>query len=173
MRQLVTKSDFNVPGSDSAANTSMWDVIGNKNDTHDSDSIMGQLDKIEEHIHTPSNVSPTLADGIWVSGGAAWTLGAFSDDIVASGGIASKFDVHHVSVEAMSANDVYELVLYRGPTDVECGRVRFTKNANLDATMNVPMLTPILPAHSRIKAKVASATGTDAVQVSIFYHVYP
>jgi len=133
-----------------------------------SDAIEHILD---EHAHTASQVYPTLAGGVVLTAGAAWTLGAFAQ-IVPATTITERFDIHHVCVEGLSANEVYEVVLYYGATDIECGRVRVVKNANLDGTMNIPLQTPILPADSKIRAKVATAGGGDTATVSIFYHIY-
>lgn len=171
MAYLTT--DVSVPSQDSADNTNWGDVIGNKTDTHDGDSIAARTETLLDHVHHQSYVYPTLANGVTITGGAAWTLGNFTE-IVPASTITSDFDIHHVSIEAISANDVYELVLYKGAlaSEVEIGRVRFTKNAALDATLNVPMQTPIVDANERISAKIASATGSDTATISLFYHIY-
>jgi len=158
------------PPVDSTRNSDFRDVIGNKNDTHDGTSLMAEVHTIEENIHTASLVYPTLAAGEAVATAAgAWTLGNFVE-IVPASTIGSDFDIHHVSVEALDDNTVYELVLYA--VEVEIGRVRFTKNANLDAVVNVPMQTAIIAADSQIQAKCASASGSSVATISIFYHVY-
>lgn len=162
-----------VPAQDSAKNVVWGDVIGNKNDTHSGDSLVGRIKTLLEHTHKPSKVYPTLANGVTVTGGAAWILGAFAV-IVPASTITDEFDIHHISIENISANDAYEIVLYSGAdaAEVEIGRVRFTKNANLDSILNIPIQTPIIAANSQIKAKVASSGGSDNVTVSIFYHTY-
>jgi hypothetical protein len=127
-----------------------------------------------DHIHMPCKVYPTLADGVTVTADAtAWTLGAFVVVVPAST-ITAGFDIHHISVEALSANDIYELVLYSGAdlSETEIGRVRFTKNANQDGTMDVPFQTPINAANSQIKAKLATNAGSSTADISIFYHTY-
>ncbi|HEA52315.1 hypothetical protein, partial [Marinobacter antarcticus] len=138
-----------VPAIDSTANTSIEQVVGNKNDTHNGTSIKAMLHKLDEHAHKSSKVWPTLANGVVVTAGAAWVLGAFAE-IAAVNDIAVDFDIHHISVEALSANEVYEIVLYAAT--VEIARVRVTKNANLDGTMNVPVQCPIQPANTQIQA---------------------
>ncbi|KKM65417.1 hypothetical protein LCGC14_1491540, partial [marine sediment metagenome] len=138
-----------VPAVDSTANTSIEQVVGNKNDTHNGTSIKAMLHKLDEHAHKSSKVWPTLANGVVVTAGAAWVLGAFAE-IAAVNDIAVDFDIHHISVEALSANEVYEIVLYAAT--VEIARVRVTKNANLDGTMNVPVQCPIQPANTQIQA---------------------
>jgi len=158
-----------VPAIDSTANTSIEQVVGNKNDTHNGTSIKAMLHKLDEHAHKSSKVWPTLANGVVVTAGAAWVLGAFAE-IAAVNDIAVDFDIHHISVEALSANEVYEIVLYAAT--VEIARVRVTKNANLDGTMNVPVQCPIQPANTQIQAKLATEGGSDTATISLFYHEY-
>ncbi len=158
-----------VPAVDSTANTSIEQVVGNKNDTHNGTSIKAMLHKLDEHAHKSSKVWPTLANGVVVTAGAAWVLGAFAE-IAAVNDIAVDFDIHHISVEALSANEVYEIVLYAAT--VEIARVRVTKNANLDGTMNVPVQCPIQPANTQIQAKLATEGGSDTATISLFYHEY-
>ncbi len=159
-----------VPAADSADNLGIADVVGNKDDTHAGTSLMSHAESIDEHVHTQSLTHPTLADGELVeSDGVAWTLGAFKE-IAAVNAIATDFGIHWVSVEALTANDVYELWLYA--VEVFIGRVRFTKNANLDATMNVPFQCAIIAANTQIQAKLASGTGGSDARISLFYHVY-
>ena len=148
-------------------------AIGSKIDPVTGDTVCARVHAINDHIHSPSKVYPTLAAGVTVTADAAsWTLGSFTE-VVPADTIASVFDIHWVSLEGISANGVYELVLYYGDTDIECGRDRFTKNANLDSTLNVPMQTPLIPANSKIRAKLASDNAVaDTVDISLFYHVY-
>ncbi|NHJ39632.1 MAG: hypothetical protein FK731_06315 [Asgard group archaeon] len=163
-----------VPSQDSANNTVWGDVIGNKTDTHNGNSLVSKTETLLEHVHGASKVYPTLANGVTVTTGVgAWTLGNFVE-IVPSSTITSDFDIHWVSIESISANDVYELVLYKGAltSEIEVGRVRFTKNAALDSTLNIPMQTSIIDANERVSAKIASSSGSDNATISLFYHTY-
>ena len=160
-----------VPAANSAANLGMADVVGSKLDNQDGDSLASRLHNLEEHAHTASKVYPTLADGVAVTAGAAWVLGAFAE-VVPINTIAVDFGIHHISVETLNTNDEYEIVLYQGASDVEVGRVRVTKNAVMDGTMNIPFQTPIIPANARIRAKCASDAGGSIATISIFYHEY-
>lgn len=151
--------------------------IGNKTDGHSVDTLGGRSKQILEHIHNPSKVYPTLGAGATINTDvAAWTLGAFVE-IVPLNTITSDFDIHYVSIEDISANGVYELVLYSdadgvGGGEVEVGRVRFVQSGVQSATLNTPMLTPLIDANAQIKAKLASDSGGDNATISIFYHTY-
>ncbi len=237
-----------IPSADSADNNNFSDVIGNKTDTHDGDSLRSLAHIQDEHTHTESKIYPMMKVGVTVtSSGTAYTLGAAAtivgaiqnlDNAITSttGGTVTRwaltghayvvgdyvtlvgveagqlgtwpilvvsdanhfdvdtgtyteqtppgngtetaqdvipldFDVHFISVENLSANAVYELVLYDDGT--ELGRCRVTKNAVQDGTMNVPMITPLCAAGSVITAKLSTENAAgDAAIISIFYHTY-
>lgn len=164
------------PVPNSSDNATCCDVIGNKGDEHVGDSIYANLKTVLEHIHKASRVYPTLSDGVTVlSGPSSWQLGD-PVEVVPVNTITSDFDIHYVSVEDISANDVYELVLYADPTGVgsktEIGRVRFVRSAVQSATLNVPMMTPLIAANSQIVAKIACADGAYEADITLFYHTY-
>lgn len=162
-----------VPAQDSADNNFIEDVVGNKTDTHAGNSLYAMTETLLEHVHSASKVYPTLATAVTVTAGASWVLGNFVE-IVPASTITSDFDIHHVYVDSISANDTYELVLYKGAisSEIEIGRVRFAKNSNFDAIVNQPFQTTLLLANERISAKVASSGGSNNVSVGIMYHTY-
>lgn len=236
-----------VPSADSADNALMSDVVGNKNDTHDGNSVRAILHILKEHTHNPSKVYPMMKAGVVItSSGTAYTLGVVAtivgttqnlnneitsnpsgtftrvaltghalvvgdyvkiegmDDVDGTWPILAvsdanhfdfdagvyteqtppgsasetvidvipqEFDIHYISIENLSANGVYELVLY--DDGIECGRTRFTKNANQDGTMNIPIQTIILTAESIVTAKLSTDNAAeDTATVSVFYHLY-
>lgn len=128
---------------------------------------------LEEHSHSAQIVRPTGAVPITVtSGGAAWTLGVFSNDIIAAADIASPFDLHWVIVSAPSANAEYEIVMYYGAADTECCRVAFTRTNVFVASIAMPTQTIIIPASSRIRAKMMDSVGGGTANVRVFLHTY-
>jgi hypothetical protein len=160
-----------VPAADSALNLTIEQVVGNKSDTHSGNSIAAVAKRLDEHAHTASRCYPTLADGVVVAGAAgAWALGAFVE-IVPASTITSDFDIHFISIEAISANDIYQLELYEGTTFRAC--VRFVKNAGLTPTIIFPVISPIFAANAQVQAKLAtSGGGADTATISILYHTY-
>lgn len=66
--------DQYVPSVNSADNVKSSDVIGNKSDGHDGSSIYSKLEILEDHVHAPSKVYPTLAGGVTLTAGAEWVL---------------------------------------------------------------------------------------------------
>ena len=162
-----------VPSADSSANSTIRDVIGNKTDTHDGNSIYSKLEEAEEHIHSVAKCYPTLANGITVTGGVgAWALGNAAT-IVPASTITSDYDIHWVNLGTISAADTYELVLYACDTDTEAGRLRFTRAAGVPSSSDVMFQSMLVPANCRITAKMASSSGgNDTAVVSIHYHTY-
>lgn len=127
-----------------------------------------------QHIHQPAKVYPSLANGVTVTGGVgAWALGNFVE-IIPANTITTAFDIHWINFESVSANDIYELVLYSGleGAEVEIARVRTYKSATMTGANNVPIQIPVQYPNSRISAKLASSSGGDNVTISLFYHQY-
>lgn len=163
-----------VPAVDSAADTTINEVIGNKSDTHTGTSLKAMAHTIDEHFHNEQLVYPTLADGVTLTSHANdWALGTITQ-IVPATTIGSDFDIHELVVEDVNTADkVYELVLYSGAGDVEVGRVRFAAGATRGGVPNVFMQTPIIAADSRIRAALAIEDGgSKTAKVSLRYHLY-
>ena len=173
INQGIQKDEIVVPSADSADNSYMMDVIGNKTDTHDGDSLLALSHSLEEHVHKPNKVYPTLANGVTVTGAAgAWTLGNFAEVVPAST-ITEDFDIHYITVEGASASDVYEIVLYAATTEIGRARVAFVDIANSQTLPSIPFQCAIQPANTQIQAKVASSGGgSDTITISVHYHEY-
>ena len=131
-----------------------------------------KLDVIEEHMHNPQSVYPTGAGGVAVLGGVgAWNLGNFVE-IVPINTITSDFDIHWLNIEAISAADTYEMVLYAVTTEI--GRFRFTVDG-VPANLILPTVriqTPIILKNTQVQAKVMTSGGGDTATISIEYHTY-
>jgi len=135
--------------------------------------MTARLEEIYEHQHQEQKVAPSGAAPVTVtSHGDAWTLGNFSNDILAAGFVTYYFDLHWVVLNDPNANAHYEIVFYYGPTDIECGRIAFTRTNIFLASLTMPIMTPILPPGSRIRAKGMDSVGGNGVGARIFYHVY-
>jgi hypothetical protein len=162
------------PAADGTGNDSFREVIGNRNDDVETTTLAGRTHSIEEHMHTPSKCYPTLADApVVIAEAADWGIGGALVEIIPASTITSKFDIHFVNIESVSAARSYELILYQGASDVEVGRIRFTKSAGLDPVLDRAIQTPIIPANARVRARLASAGAVaDAVSVTLHYHEY-
>jgi len=160
-----------LPLPDSLGNDHMSDVIGNKDDTIAGDSIMALLKRAAGRLNNPSRVYPSLADGIDViSGAGAWALGG-AVEILPAGAVSEAFLVFYVKIEAVSLTDVYEIILYSGAlADVEVGRFRTQRDAAFPQAGGVPISTEIIPADTRLSARIANQTAPVAtLTVSIHY----
>ena len=168
------------PSENSTENNSLNDVVGNKNDKSFSDgqenpSLIGHATATYNHIHSPAQVYPTLADAVTVTGSAsAWTLETIVEIIPAST-ITELFDIHWINISNISDEDQYEVVLYQGASgsEEEIGRVRFSRSSNFSQEGNVPIQVPPIDANSRVSAALASkAGGSESCDFCLYYHTY-
>lgn len=166
-----------VPGTNSASNSTMADVIGSKTDTWAGTSVAWKTFSVEKHMHSVGKVYPTLASGVVVAGWAgARALSASRIEVVPANTITASFDIHFVTIESASADDVYELVLASGGagSETEITRVRFVRDSVgwTKILQSVPVLTPVVWPNTRISAKLATATWWDSATISLQYHTY-
>ena len=148
--------------------------IGENDDSHDGATLFGRLQGILKHLHSAQKVYPTLADGVSLTTSANdWALGTIVE-IVPVNTITSEFDIHEVLIEDVNTQDkTYELVLYYGGSDTECGRTRFAASSTKGGVPAVAMQTILIPANSRIRAQLAIQDGGSKTgKVSLRYHIY-
>ncbi|KKK99595.1 hypothetical protein LCGC14_2631190, partial [marine sediment metagenome] len=127
---------------------------------------------LDDHQHTGTGVYPTLAGGVAVVSGVAWTLGAFVE-LVPVNTITTDFDIHWLVVENVTDDEIYEFVFYAATTEIT--RVRFGAQPGVGSviTLNeVPIQMAIQRKNTQIQAKVASSGITETVTVSLMYHIY-
>ena len=167
--------DFLKPLQNSAANTTLRDVIGNKTDDEDGNSIYSKLYVLSDHAHGVQLCKPDKADGISVTAGAlAWALSAAYTVVIATNAVDAPFDIHMVHVGTFTATDVYQLELYSGANGAEVliAQVRFSRINATNPGSILPCITPLLPANTQVKAKLASKAGGAACNFSVMYHKY-
>ncbi len=156
--------------------------IGENDDAHDGTTLFGRLKELIEHAHTAQKVYPTQAeevggnegDGVTLTTAAEnWALGTIVE-IVPANKITSPFDIHEILIEDVNTQDkTYELALYYGAGDTECGRTRFAATSLKGGVPAVAMATILIPANSRIKGRLAIEDGNSkTIKMSIRYHLY-
>lgn len=148
--------------------------VGNNDDDHNGLTLFGRLEQQLEHIHSAQRVYPTLAAGVSLTTHATtWVLGTIAE-IVPVNTITAQFDIHEVLVEDVNTQDkTYELVLYYGGGDTECGRTRFAAGSTKGGVPAVAMQTILIPANSRIRGQLAIEDGGGkTAKVSLRYHTY-
>jgi len=101
-----------------------------------------------------------------------WTLGNFSNDIIAAGAVSQSFSIHWMVVSNPSQNAWYDIVLYYGDTDIECARTTFARENNFVNSINVPVQMRVQPAGTRIRAKMMDSVGGGSCDIKVIYHEY-
>lgn len=166
----------NIPSQNSASNNYVRDVMGNKNDDNNGDSLYSFSYKMDKHFHSPAMVYPTLANATVISkaNSSAWGLDASPTEIIPASTITSPFDIHYVNIGAISNNDQYELILFSGAVGAETEIARVSFDRSVTATEgSIPCQTIILSENSRISAKLtSSATLIRSISVKLNYNIY-
>ena len=173
---VAKEATLGVPSQNSASNTTMAQVIGNKTDDESGNSAMAHLYILLKHIHGASKVYPTLADELVINkvNASAWGLDALPTQIIPAATITNPFDIHFINIGAISANDEYELLLFKGAaaSEIEIARVSFDRSVTVSEG-SIPVMTELLPANTRVSAKLTSkATSARNTSVKLHYHEY-
>ncbi|GAG91975.1 unnamed protein product [marine sediment metagenome] len=148
--------------------------VGNNDDDHDGLTLFGRNEQLIEHVHSAQKVYPTLADGVTLTTAAGdWALGTFVQ-IIPADTVTEEWDIHEILVEDVDTKDkTYELVLYYGADDTECGRTRFSSSTNKGGVPNGDMQTILMPANARIRGQLAIEDGgSKTAKISLRYHTY-
>ena len=148
--------------------------VGNNDDGHNGTTLFGRHQQEIEHIHSAQKVYPTLADGVTLATAAGdWALGTITE-IVPINTITAEYDIHEICVEDVDTKDkTYELVLYYGGGDTECGRTRFSSSTNKGGVPNGDFQDVLIPANSRIRGQLAIEDGgSKTAKISLRYHEY-
>jgi len=133
-----------------------------------------KLHEVQEHFHSVQKVYPTLGNGVEIlSAETSWVLGPITE-IMPQGITTLRFDIHEILVEDVNVQDkTFELVLYYGPLDIECGRTRFAATSLKGGVPAVAMQTPIMNGGSRIRGRIAVSSGSQNwAKISLRYHEY-
>jgi hypothetical protein len=154
-------TDLEVPAQDSAANSLVADIAGNKTDTIDGDALYAfsvllrdtlfPSDGIKMYpdaqgIHTIS-IPPSTTN--WVTSNTFTTC-------IASGSIASPFVIDFAVIDFVYDSEAYQLDIYSGSSGSEV-LIASVYWAADGVWQQAPIKTPIIPAGTRISAKFASS----------------
>lgn len=170
---LVHAASMPVPTADSTANANMADVIGNKTDTHEGNSIYSRLDEVYDNLNNERLCYPSLANGVSVvSANADWTYGNYAT-VVPVSTITNDFHIIAVSIEACDRDAVFQLELYKGAADDVVQAVRFAVNGGFFGNQIYVLGSEEVEANSQIRARLASSNGAAqiaTIAISIVYY---
>jgi len=174
MGNLLNPNTY-VEETDSTENIFVRSVIGNKQDTHCGTSTRSILHKLDEHVHSVQKCFPILADCISIpSAASSWTYGDYVE-IVPVNTITNDFDIHLLNISNISTNDEYEIQIASGNegSEISIACVSFERTLVMSQEGSVIIQTPVIPANSRISAKLASkSTVANSASFKIHYHTY-
>ena len=134
------------------------------------DALYVKVDETWKHDHSEQYVAPLAAPITLTSGAGSYELGAFSDDFLAAGATTDSFDIMAIGFGTPDINGTYTVILYAGNSDTEIGQVSFNRQGVFTSSIYRDMRTVILPAGTRIRAKMMDQTGGATCVSKIYYH---
>ena len=126
------------------------------------------------YTHNYSKVHPSLQSGIVVpKNNTPWVLGA-DTEIAAAGAIPNNFRIIGLLIESVSANGIYEIVLYANNTEMFRCRLATTVAAGTYSGLaEIPVVTDLFVIPSRISASIASNNaGPGSITISLRYFTH-
>ena len=152
-------TDLEVPAQDSAANSLVADVAGNKTDTLDGDALYAFSVLLRDTL-IPTNgtqMYPDRAGLISVPNSSTkWVTSNTFITIITAGVVPNPFILDFACIDLIYPNEAYQLDLYSGNSGSEV-LVASAYWANVGVWQQAPIKTPIIPAGTRISAKFASS----------------
>ena len=152
-------TDLEVPAQDSAANSLVADVAGNKTDTLDGDALYAFSVLLRDTL-MPTNgtqMYPDRANLIEVPNSSTrWVTSNTFTTIVTAGMIPNPFVLDFACIDLIYPDEAYQLDLYSGNSGSEV-LVASAYWANVGVWQHAPIKTAIIPAGTRISAKFASS----------------
>ena len=111
------------------------------------------------HVHSESQVYPSLAAGATVVSAAAdWTYGAYAT-IVPASTITNIFHIHNITVESCDQNAVFQLQVYKGAGDDVIATIRFALSGGFWGNMVYDITSEPVEANAQVRARLASSDG--------------
>ena len=127
---------------------------------------------VARHLQFTQKVAPWGAVPVTLTAGAAWVLGAVSNNILAADAETHTFDVHFAVFSNPSANGTFNVELYAGDSDTLVARTGFTRTGPFVASITVLCQTRMLVGGSSLRAKLASDQAGATVEMMVYYHSY-
>ena len=125
------------------------------------------------HIHQEQLAFPWGAIPVQVTSAAgAFNWGGYSADIIPAAATAYEFDLHWAVISNASANADYEMEFYYGPTDIMASRAKFSRTAPFTSSATIPLMSHLIPAGQRVRARLRDSAGASNCFVAVFCHEY-
>lgn len=133
-------------------------------------TIHTEVHEVWIHDHSEQFVSPIDAPTDLTAGAGVYVLGDFSDDIIAAGATTHSFDITAIGFGTPDQNGTYTVILYAGVADTEIGQVSFNRQGVFTASIYRDMQTEILPAGTRVRAKMKAQVAGATCVTKVYYH---
>ena len=153
------KQGLGLPDPNSAENTSIRDVIGNKLDDDRGNSLYARLDELYDNFQSERYVYPDLGPGATVVSAALnWVYGNYAT-LLPANAIPFPFHILAISIESCDQNAVFQLELSKGAADEIITSVRFAIAGGFFGNQVYVIGSNEVEANSRVRLRLASSNG--------------
>lgn len=178
---LIKAKTNNLP--DSPANqitvNSILTNLGQLTDDETINSALGRLYILLNHAHGPSFTYPNNQNGLTITkDSGAWpgtNFPATKTEIIAANLITKPFDLHFMSISAISANGEYEIGIFSGLAGAEVLHhiIPVSRSSVQSQEGRFNIRTLFFPANTRISLALrGSPAGTESMTVKVTGHDY-
>jgi len=164
------KKNFNITNINNDCNLTINDVIGNKKDNRECNSIYGKLCNITRYLTNQDRCYPSLDDGITVSSGeSTWEQGSYTE-IIPANTVTSSFRIHKIYIESTTDGGCWQLDFYKGILGNEelIGSIRQSGISEIKGDAEIK--TKCLDANERVTCKASHSSGSEGITISIGYN---
>ena len=165
-----------VPPIDGTANTTIRDVVGNREDRSFSafdvyPTIMGHLTAAYYHVHGQSFTIPDNEPILVAPGNGAY---AYGTPALLGTYATTAFDAHWCQVSDINNNGYYNIQLCNIDASEIYGKTSCFRTNNFTQEGNVPIQVRPIPKNTNIYARVGVSTGNIAhtLRIKLFNHPY-
>ena len=163
-------SDYAVATANSASNTTIADVIGNKLDDNLGNSLFSRVDELYDQFQLERKCYPSLAAGATVvSPAGLWAYGNYGV-VVPVDTILVPCHILAVAIETCTiANGVFQIALYQGVTDTLISEIRFSITGGFYGNSVFVVGSKEVPARAQVRARLACSAGAATITIGVVY----
>jgi len=141
-----------------------------------SNSVLAYLNTGYYHIHGESFIRPNHANSVQLTAQAsAWGVGGTIVEVIPANSITKAFDLHWITISAISENSEIQVDIYSGSAgnEVLIGSAIAVRNAVMSQEGAIRIQIPQQPANTRISCKLSSSTvNATTANVKFMGHTY-
>lgn len=169
------KRNFYVSPNENNDNITINDIIGNKYDSHNCNTLFSKLSKILRFLTCQDRCYPSQSNGITInSGNSPWETSDYIE-IIPINTITDNFSIRKVYVEDTSDGGCWQIDFYKGMSGDEelIGSIRQSYEGTRGSMVvynGIDIKTKCLDANERVSCKASHSLGSETITISLGYY---